>query len=153
MDLQLQGSVAIVVGGAQGIGQAIASEFAAEKAHVAVIDRSSLVEECGREMAHRHGVRVRAFQCDATDEVALGVVARSVIQDLGRCDHVVYAAGVGSGKFGFPFWNLDPADWPGVLEVNLTGAVKAAHAFAPLLRQRNGGTLLFISSVAGQIGS
>jgi NAD(P)-dependent dehydrogenase (short-subunit alcohol dehydrogenase family) len=153
LDLQLTDTVAVVVGGAQGIGQAIASEFAAEKAHVAIIDRSPLVEESGREIAHRHGVRVLAFQSDATDEASLYNVARTVIQDLGRCDHVVYAAGVGSGKFGFPFWNLEPADWPGVLEVNLTGAVKTAHAFAPLLRQQHGGTMLFISSVAGQIGS
>ena len=38
--------------------------------------------------------------------------------------HVICAAGIGSGKFGFPFWNLEPADWPRVLEVNVMGMVK-----------------------------
>jgi NAD(P)-dependent dehydrogenase (short-subunit alcohol dehydrogenase family) len=60
---------------------------------------------------------------------------------------------MGSGKFGFPFWNLTPADWPRVLEVNLTGAVNAAHAFQPLIAKSPRGSLLFISSIAGQIGS
>ncbi len=55
---------------------------------------------------------------------------------LGRVDHVVFAVGVGSGKFGFPFWNLDPADWERVLRVNLVGAVNVAHAFAPGLAEQ-----------------
>ena len=67
--------------------------------------------------------------------------------------HVVYAVGCGSGKFGFPFWNLEPADWDRVLRVNLLGAVHTAHAFAPSLVEQKRGTMLFISSVAGQIGS
>jgi NAD(P)-dependent dehydrogenase (short-subunit alcohol dehydrogenase family) len=65
----------------------------------------------------------------------------------------VYAAGVGSGKFGFPFWNLEPSDWRHVLEVNLVGAVNVAHAFGPHLIQARRGTMLFISSISGQIGS
>jgi NAD(P)-dependent dehydrogenase (short-subunit alcohol dehydrogenase family) len=43
-------------------------------------------------------------------------------------DHVVFCVGIGSGKFGFPFWNLEPSDWARVLEVNLVGAVNVAHA-------------------------
>ena len=72
---------------------------------------------------------------------------------LGRTDHVVHAVAVGSGKYGFPFWNLEPADWPRVLQVNIVGAVNVAHAFAPALVAARSGTLLFLASVAGQIGS
>jgi NAD(P)-dependent dehydrogenase (short-subunit alcohol dehydrogenase family) len=60
---------------------------------------------------------------------------------------------IGSGKFGFPFWNLEPADWGRVLEVNVIGAVNVAHAFAPALVRAGTGTMLFLASVAGQIGS
>ena len=77
----------------------------------------------------------------------------SVLGRFGRCDHVVFAVGVGSGKFGFPFWNLEPADWDHVLRVNLVGAVNVAHAVAPSLVKARAGTMLFISSIAGQIGS
>ena len=90
-------------------------------------------------------------------DVAAFDQVRAAAEAFGPVDHVVYAVGVGSGKFGFPFWNLEPSDWPRVLEVNLTGAVHAAHAFAPKLIERaqggEGGSMLFLSSIAGQIGS
>src|SRR3712207_1260704 len=73
--------------------------------------------------------------------------------DLGRIDHLVFAVAIGSGKFGFPFWNLEPGDWPRVLEVNVVGAVNVLHAFAPALVQARAGTVLLIASVSGQIGS
>jgi NAD(P)-dependent dehydrogenase (short-subunit alcohol dehydrogenase family) len=79
--------------------------------------------------------------------------AREVRERFGRCDHVVLAAAIGSGKFGFPFWNLDPGDWDRVLRVNLIGAVNAAHAFAPGMAEAGKGTFVFLASVAGQIGS
>jgi NAD(P)-dependent dehydrogenase (short-subunit alcohol dehydrogenase family) len=88
-----------------------------------------------------------------TDYPAVQAAAARIEQALGQVRHVVYAAGCGSGKFGFPFWNLQPADWERTLRVNLLGAVHAAHAFAPPLVTQQGGTMRFISSVAGQIGS
>ena len=72
---------------------------------------------------------------------------------FGRVDHIVFAAAIGSGKFGFPFWKLDPTDWDRVLKVNLVGAANVAHAFAPGLAEQRSGTMLFLASVAGQIGS
>ena len=74
-------------------------------------------------------------------------------ETFGPVEHLVHAAAIGSGKFGFPFTNLTPADWPRVLEVNIVGMVNIAHAVAPLLVERRRGTLVFIASVAGQIGS
>ena len=49
---------------------------------------------------------------DVTDEHAVRRAAEAIRERFGRCDHVVHAAAVGSGKFGFPFWNLEPGDWP-----------------------------------------
>jgi NAD(P)-dependent dehydrogenase (short-subunit alcohol dehydrogenase family) len=65
----------------------------------------------------------------------------------------VHAAAIGSGKRGFPFWNVEPTDWPRVLEVNLVGAVNVAHAFRDALIESKVGSLLLLASVAGQIGS
>jgi NAD(P)-dependent dehydrogenase (short-subunit alcohol dehydrogenase family) len=96
---------------------------------------------------------VRSIQADVTGYPAMQQAAANVASFFGRTDHVVYAVAVGSGKFGFPFWNLEPSDWPRVFEVNVTGAVHVAHAFAPALVQARSGTMLFLSSVAGQIGS
>lgn len=153
MDLQLGGQVVVVVGGGRGIGAAIAAAFASEDAQIAVLDLAPEVEEKADEMQRRHGVRALGIQMDATDYQAMQSAAASVKNALGAPDHIVYAVGAGSGKFGFPFWNLDPADWDRVLRINLLGAVNTAHAFAPALAERGEGTLLFLASVAGQIGS
>ena len=151
----LDGQVAVVIGGASGIGLAIAKEFAREGCRVA-IDRpqrrrpSGMAGEVaarGQDDEHRHRGR-RDRLCRGAGRRRSRSKRRSA-----SVQHVVYAAGCGSGKFGFPFWNLEPADWDRVLRVNLLGAVHTAHAFAPSLVEQKRGTMLFISSVAGQIGS
>lgn len=136
MDLNLKDQTVAVFGGASGIGAAISAGFAAE------------------------GCSVRGF--DIQGDSARGIVAGDVCDyssvhafadSFSTVDHVVFCVGVGSGKFGFPFWNLEPQDWSRVLEINLIGAVNVAHAFAPKLIARGAGSLLFLVSVAGQIGS
>lgn len=145
MDLGLRDSVAVVVGGASGIGRAIAAAFAAEGAKAAAIDLAPGTPTTVDVPAH--------FQVDVTDFPALQQAAAEIRARFGRIDHVVFAAAVGSGKFGFPFWQLDPSDWDRVLRVNLIGAANVAHAFAPGLAEQRRGTMLFLASVAGQIGS
>ena len=155
MDLQLDGDVAVIVGAAQGIGRAIALAFYREGASVVLVDRNEAVLALAAEMngPDTESTRSLGLVADVTDYEAVRGVAQKVIETFGRCDHLVYAAGMGSGKFGFPFWNLEPADWPRVLNVNLLGAMHAAHAFAPSMAEARSGTLLFLSSIAGQIGS
>jgi NAD(P)-dependent dehydrogenase (short-subunit alcohol dehydrogenase family) len=153
VNLNLSGQAAVVVGGARGIGRAIAERFAAEGAHVALIDREAEVAATAQALAERYSVRAVGSRSDVTDYAAMRAAAAQITAALGRTDHIVYAVGLGSGKYGFPFWNLEPADWGRILEVNVVGAVNVAHAFAPALVQARAGTMLFISSVAGQIGS
>ncbi len=164
MDLGLAGQVVTVFGAARGIGEAIARAFMAEAASVATIDRDSSVMDVAEQLplvrlserrpSTDHDDRLSlGLVADVTDYAAVRRAADAVRTYFGRSDHVVFAVGVGSGKFGFPFWNLEPGDWEPVLRDNLIGAVNVAHAFAPMLVQAGAGTLLFISSVAGQIGS
>jgi NAD(P)-dependent dehydrogenase (short-subunit alcohol dehydrogenase family) len=166
MDLGLAGQVVAVFGAARGIGEAIAGAFMAESVNVAAIDRDVSVMDVAEQLplVRRENRRPSPLPeqddhlslglvADVTDYAAVRRAANSVLNYFGRCDHIVFAVGVGSGKFGFPFWNLEPADWEPVLRVNLIGAVNVAHAFAPMLVQVRVGTMLFISSVAGQIGS
>ncbi len=158
MDLGLRNDVAVIVGGASGIGRAIAAAFLAEGANAAVIDLRFLASG-DREVAVPAGtVPSRAplageFVADVTDYAAVTRAAADIRTRFGKVDHVVFAAAIGSGKFGFPFWKLEPSDWDRVLRVNLIGAANVAHAFAPGLAEQRRGTMLFLASVAGQIGS
>src|SRR5262245_66644019 len=104
-------------------------------------------------MAGERTSRPLPIVADVCDYPALRKAAEQVLSRFGRIDHVVFAVAIGSGKYGFPFWNLEPADWPRVLEVNAVGAVNTAHAFAPALAQQRSGPLLFLAPVAGQLGS
>lgn len=153
MDLMLRGEVAVVVGAASGIGRAIAEEFTREGAEVVWIDRDERVVATAASVPSRAGNSPLALVLDATNYDALQQAARQVMDRHGRCDHVAVPLGVGSGKFGFPFWNLSPDDWAWVLEVNLTAPVKVAHAFVPVMLPARKGTFCFLSSVAGQVGS
>jgi NAD(P)-dependent dehydrogenase (short-subunit alcohol dehydrogenase family) len=153
VDLGLSGHTAVVVGAARGIGRAIAAAFAAEGAGVVVMDRDSEAHVVARELGRRQHVRGLGLVADATDYQAMRQAAAQTAEIFGRIDHIVFAVGIGSGKYGFPFWNLEPSDWGRVLEVNVGGAVNVAHAFAPALVQARSGTMLFLASVAGQIGS
>jgi 2-hydroxycyclohexanecarboxyl-CoA dehydrogenase len=153
MQLNLENQVAVVIGGASGIGLAIAQEFAREGCHVAIVDKSEQSQALAGGVARDFKVPAVGIPTDVTDYSALQTVASRVTAELGPANHVIYAAGMGSGKFGFPFWNLEPSDWDRVYRVNLLGAVHAAHAFAPTFVEHKRGTMLFISSVAGQIGS
>lgn len=153
MDLGLNGQVAVVVGGASGIGRAIAEEFAAEGAHVALVDRAATVQEVAAQINGQYTVATLGVVADVTDYALMQQAAEQIVGEMGGVEHLVYAAGMGSGKGGFPFWNLEPDDWPRVVAVNLLGAVNTAHAFVRNFTERRSGTILFISSVAGQIGS
>src|SRR5436305_13116562 len=111
MDLGLAGQVAVVVGAARGLGHAIAAAFVAEGARVALLDVSPDVRAAAAALGGEGWV------VDVADYAAVKTAAEDVRFLLGRVDHVVFAAGIGSGKFGFPFWHLEPGDWPRVLAV------------------------------------
>ena len=136
MQLNLTGQTVAVFGSSNGIGRAIAEGFVAEGCHVR-----------GFDLTAREGLDTMAGDVTSFDQV------RAFAATFEAIDHIVFSVGAGSGKFGFPFWNLDPGDWARVLEINLIGAVNVAHAFAPKLLARGGGSVLVLTSVAGQIGS
>lgn len=141
MDLHLKGQTVAVIGAARGIGRAIAEGFVAEGCQV-----------------HGFDFNVQSGPAEGMRGLHQGDVSsleqvRAFADTLAEVDHVIFCVGVGSGKFGFPFWNLEPSDWSRVLEVNLIGAVNVAHTFAPKLISRGKGSMLFLVSVAGQIGS
>lgn len=154
MDLELSDHIAVVTGGASGIGLAVVREFAAEGTQVAVWDRAENVEQIAAEIQQFHdSSRVVGIRTDITCEEDTRRAVEQTADKLGPVDHLVHCAAIGSGKFGFPFTNLQPADWRKTLEVNVMGTVNVTHAVVGSMVERQMGTMVFLASVAGQIGS
>jgi 2-hydroxycyclohexanecarboxyl-CoA dehydrogenase len=149
MDLGLTHLHAVVTGGASGIGRAAVELLLAEGARVTILDRDPRTAAVAAEIAGGTARPCAGVAADITEAASMARIATTV----GPVDILIHCAAIGSGKFGFPFDNLTPADWPRVLEVNILGMVNVVHAFAPAMRERKQGVLLFLSSVAGQIGS
>lgn len=153
MELELNGHVAVITGGASGIGLACARGLAKEGCNVALWDVSSSVADVADQIAFDFGVNARALQVDIRDLKAVEAAVSETESMLGSIAHVVHAAAIGSGKFGFPFTNVAPSDWARVLEVNIMGTLHVAQATSAGMVDRKAGTFVFIASVAGQIGS
>lgn len=153
MELELSGNVAVVTGGASGIGLACARLLAREGCRVSLWDLAAQTREVAAALAAEAGVSTHGVLVDIRDETAVAAALEETEATLGPVEHLVHAAAIGSGKFGFPFSNLQPNDWLKVLDVNVMGMVQVAHAIARGMARRQKGTMVFIASVAGQIGS
>ncbi len=150
MQLGLADSTVLVVGGASGIGKACVEGFLQEGSRVVIWDAAQNVQEVA---ASLDADRCAGMQVDISDESAVGNAVPNTEAVFGPVKHLVHAAAIGSGRFGFPFTRLQPSDWHRVLEVNISGMVNVAHAIAPGMVERRSGTMVFVASVAGQIGS
>jgi sorbitol-6-phosphate 2-dehydrogenase len=153
MELHLQDHNVLITGAASGIGLATARTFAEEGCALELWDCSAAVEAVAQEIASKYGIRTRSTRVDIVDRAAVEKAFRRTLEDFETIHHVVHCAAVGSTKFGFPFTNLSPADWGKTLEVNVLGMVHVAHAITPHFVATKQGTFVFLSSVAGQIGS
>ena len=153
MDLELDQHLTVVTGGASGIGRAIAETLLQEKCRVAIWDITDQVSEVADACCSEQGAEARGFLVDVTKMDSLSLALKETFRQQGAVDHLVHCAAVGSGKFGFPFTNVQPEDWSRVLDINVMGMVNVTHAIGPSMIEQGHGSMVFLSSVAGQIGS
>jgi len=133
--------VAVITGGAKGIGQAFAKRLAEDGVHVAIADMADgaetvrLVEAAGR--------NALAVMCDVSNEASVAAMAKAVQQKFGRADIVVNCAGI------YPqldFADMTFADWRKVLSINLDGTFLVTSAFVPGMRARKWGRIVNMAS-------
>lgn len=141
--------VALVTGGAQGIGRAIALALAESGHHIAIVDVN---EEAAQETnaAVRHGDR-RGLVCvgDVSDEAAVREIVARTTATLGRLDVLVNNAGTGGPV---PFEDLTVTEWQRVLAVNLLGPFFFCREAIPIMRAQQFGRIINISSMSVKTG-
>jgi NAD(P)-dependent dehydrogenase (short-subunit alcohol dehydrogenase family) len=147
--LDLTGRVALVTGGARGIGEAISTKLSDYGATVAVSDtRLDAAQAVADKLAVQGGAS-KGYEFDVTKwQAALDVVAQ-VEADLGPIDILVNNAGVSSVV---PFLVLDEAEWDRVLEINLKGTFVTCRAVLPGMVARKQGRVVNMSSILGKAG-
>ncbi|HEX6980703.1 MAG TPA: SDR family NAD(P)-dependent oxidoreductase [Alphaproteobacteria bacterium] len=146
MDFGLAGKVILVTGGAQGIGLAVATALARERARIAVVDVNRDGANAVARMLSAGDVAARAYMLDVRDAAATRRVIETIEQELGPIHGVVAAAGVARAA---PADTMDEETWNLVLDVNLKGTFLTAQAAAaPMLRRRNG-VIVMIASITG----
>ena len=153
MELELKGNIAVVTGGASGIGLGCARGLAREGCGVALWDVSRDVCDVAARLAEEFPVAAIGVTVDVSKLDSVSAAVQQTESSLGSISHLVHAAAVTSGKFGHPFTNVEPRDWLRVLDVNVMGMVHVAQLIAPGMIARGAGTMVFVASVAGQIGS
>ena len=141
--LDLGGRVAVVTGGARGIGAAIAQRLQASGATVSVWDADAAA------LAGLAGVHTVVM--DQTDPASVQAAADATATALGTVDVLINNAGITGGNA--PTWKLDPAVWRRVLDVNLTGPFLICAALVPAMVAAGFGRIVNIASVAGKEGN
>ena len=144
MDLGISGKVAVVTGGASGIGAATVTLLAEEGSRVAVWDLAPKIDIASAESIQT---------VDVTNLAAVESAWRSTEEQLGPVEIFVHAAAIGSGHFGFPYTRVPVIAWEKVLQVNILGMTHVAHVAGPAMQSRGTGAMVFLASVAGQMGS
>ena len=145
----LDGQVAIITGGGQGIGRATAIAFAQAGATVVLAQRGTGPLEETRQLVEAEGGRALVVPTDVSDEAAVNALVQATVDAFGQIDIVVNNAGiVRQGQLG----TTDSAEWDEALGVNLRGAFMLTNAVFPLMRERRRGTVVNVASIAGQHG-
>jgi len=148
--IDLNDRVAVITGGAQGIGLAVAQRFLQSGASVVLWDINPEQLARAAQALDAPG-RIDTAVVEITDEAAVAAATQAVLAQRGRLDILVNSAGITGGNA--PTWELSPEVWRRVIEVNLVGSFLTCRAVVPHMVAAGYGRIVNIASVAGKEGN
>ena len=143
MEIRFDGRVALVSGGAQGIGQAIATAFRESGARVHLVDRDPRILETGRQM------QLPAHVVDLSGRDAAAELVSTILDQESRLDILALAAGGLAGLAGLPLEGITEENWDRIAGANVKSALWLAQAATPIMKKASWGRIVVISSSAG----
>lgn len=146
---RLDGEVAAITGGGDGIGRGIAEAFARVGAAVAILDRNEALAATVAASIRTAGGRAEVFVLDVADEAAVDRTFAELGRRMGRLDVLVNSAGIAIRK---PATEIALAEWQRVITVNVTGSFLCARAAARLMLPRARGSIVNLASIMGLSG-
>jgi len=149
---RFKGQIAIVTGGANGIGLAIAERLGLEGATVVLFDLNSVALGDAVKALKGKSISASGIAVDVTDEGQVASAFAKVEKEHGRLDVLVQAAGI-TGKTGVKTQDVDLKDFQKVFAVNNTALFLGARAALPIMLKRNYGRIINVASVAGKEGN
>ena len=148
--LDLKARVAVITGGAQGIGYAVAERMLASGASVALWDSNEERLAQARQSLAALGP-VATMVVEVTDQASVEAAVQSTLAGLGRLDILINSAGITGGNA--TTWELAPDIWRRVIEVNLVGCYLTCRSVVPHMIKAGYGRIVNIASVAGKEGN
>ena len=146
--IDLKDRVAIITGGAQGIGRAVAERLAASGAKVAIWDLDGKLAD---EAAAAIGPAASGHSIDVTDAKAVNAAAAELEQRHGSVDILVTSAGIAGPNL--KTWEYPLDEWARIMRLNVDGTLHCCQAVVPGMIQRNYGRILLVASIAGKEGN
>lgn len=144
--MKLKNKIAVVTGGAKGIGAAAAGELSAEGAVVVCGDISFR----NREKLVLNEAGIYEINLDVTSEKSVASMIKAVMAEFGRIDILVNNAGIVSSKIDFE--KLTRADWDKMMDVNSYGLINCTNAVIEIMKKQMSGSIVNSSSLAGEVG-
>ncbi len=144
---RLDGKVAVVTGGAGGIGEALAMGLGVQGATVVVASRNqAAIDRVAAEITEKTGNAASAAAVDVTDESSVAGLVRTVMKKYGRIDILVNAMGMNIKRDAFEF---PMEEWDRLFSVNVKGTMIACKVVGRVMRDQKQGTIVNLSSVRG----
>lgn len=151
MKVDLTGQVAMVTGGAHGIGRAIVQALADNGARVVIVDLDAEAGERAAREVVEAGCSCLALPGDVSDAGRMEQVAAQVMEHFDRIDILVNNAGINTRSDRVPIHEYSLEEWRRILDVDLTGIFVTSRAVIPAMLKNPGGRIINISSIAGLV--